>query len=375
MRLLALMKKEFLQFWRDPALIAIVIWAFTLDVYFAGKGLTLDIRNFPVAVYDLSGSQASATLIEQLHKPRFRVVERINDQNRIDHLLDTGQVLMVIVIDKDFSEDLARGKPGQVQVLMDGTNSNSAAMALAYLSQIAARFEQPLRLSVGRSALSGRRGDQPVSARVRIWYNQNLNSTWFMGLSELFCVITMVAILLPAAAMVREKEYGTIEQLLVTPLHAWQIMLAKIIPMAVLIIVFTAVSVHVVLGWCFDFIPRGSLALFLVVTLIYVFTTAGLGMLIATAARNLSQIILMMLTAMVPIMFLSGTWTPPEAMTPSVRWITRISPLSYYLEIGYGIFFKGLGLAGIVEPLIWLILLGGVVFFFGATRVRRQLSS
>lgn len=369
MRILALMKKEFLQFRRDPALLLIVLWAFTLDIYFAGSGPALVIRNFPVAVYDQDASQASVSFIEQLHKPRFRIVHLLTDPGRINQLLDTGEALMVIVIDSDFSRDIARGTGGKIQVLLDGTNSTSASMALAHLSQIAKQFRPPLQINRARS------DDQPISARLRVLFNPNLEASWSTSLSELFSVITMVAILLPAAAMVREKQYGTIEQLLVGPLHPWQIMVAKIIPMAIIVVAFTAMSVYLVLGGCFGFYPRGSLALFLAVTAIYVFAAAGLGMLIATAAKNLSQVILMLLPCLVPILFLSGTWTPPEAMHPAVRWITHVSPLSYYLEIGNGIFFRAATLSEIVEPLIALVILGAAVFLFGATRLTRQLAA
>ncbi len=375
MRVLALMKKEFLQFRRDPALLLIVLWAFTLDIYFAGSGPALVIRNFPVAVYDQDASQASASFIEQLHAPRFRIVHLLTDPRRINQLLDTGEALMVIVIDPYFSRDIARGTGGKVQVLLDGTNSTSASMALAHLSQISKQFRPPLQISKAR--LTGRAGpdDQLISARLRVLFNPNLEASWSTSLTELFAVITMVSILLPAAAMVREKQYGTIEQLLVGPLHPWQIMIAKIIPMAIIVVGFTAMAVYLVLGWCFGLYPRGSLALFLAVTAIYVFATAGLGMLIATAAKNLSQVILMLLPCLVPILFLSGTWTPPEAMHPAVRWITHVSPLSYYLEIGNGIFFRATTLSEIIEPLIALVILGAAVFLFGATRLTRQLAA
>jgi len=374
MRLLALMKKEFLQFWRDPVLLLIVFWAFSVDIYFAGKGLTLDVRNFPVAVYDGDDKPTSWSFIDQLRPPRFNVTT-ITDRKLIDHLLDTDQILIALEIDKNFTRNIAQGRPAQIQALLDGTNSNSASMALAYLSNIAAAFKPPLKVVAQKLVQQTDQDTQAVASRTRVLFNENLESTWFMSLSELFAVITMVAILLPAAAMVREKEYGTIEQLLVAPLRAWQVMLAKIIPMALLVVCFTAISVYVVLGWCFGFHPRGSLLLFLAVTTIYVFTTAGLGMLIATAARNLSQIILMMLAAMIPIMFLSGTWCPPEAMPPHIRWFAWISPLSYYLDIGYGIFFKGVGVTAILKPLFLLIVLGGAMFTFGTTRLGRKLAA
>jgi len=369
MRTPALMKKEFLHFWRDPALMLMVLWAFTADVYLCAGGFSLDIKRFPVAVYDLDRSQSSTALIEHLRLPRFRIVRYIDDAREIDELLSSGKALMVIAIDDDFSKRLARGESAPVQVILDGTNSHSAALALAHVTSTFSQLP-------GKSTVVEhlRSGTPPVALRLRIWFNENMESSWFVGLSELFSVITLVAILLPAAALVREKEYGTVEQLLVSPLHPWQIMLSKIIPMMILVLAFTCLCLFAILGAGYNVYPQGSLMVFLLATAIYVGACSGLGMLLATLAKNLSQVILMLTTAIVPIMFLSGTWTPPEAMPSWLRWFTHVSPLSYYLEIGTGIFFRGWGFRHSAEPLMWLTILGGVLFLVGTSRVGKEFA-
>ncbi len=369
MRTLALVRKEFLQFWRDPALVAVVLWCFSMDIYLCAKGFSLEIRNYPVAILNRDGSPTSENLVNYLHAPEYRVVENISTDAEYDRLLSTGQALMVLEIPKDFTKRLARGEKSDVMVSIDGTNSNSAALAMANIQAIFAGAKvkfldkpQPKYLPT-----------ELISFRPRLWFNPNLESSWFVAFSEMCSEITMVAILLPAAALVREKEYGTVEQLLVSPLKPWQVMLSKIIPMIILVLVFTTICLYAILGPAFDFYPLGSLALFLAATAVYVGACAGLGMLLATVAKNLSQVLLMLLTAMVPIMFLSGTWSPPEAMPPIVRWFTKVSPLSYYLEIGYGVFFKGWAMNQGTEYLGKLVLFSGGLFAIGSARISRQL--
>jgi ABC-2 type transport system permease protein len=369
MRTLALVKKEFLQFWRDPALVAVVLWCFTLDIYLCARGFSLDVSNYPIAIYNLDGSQLSENLLAHLREPEYRMVARIKSDREMDEILKTGKALTVLVVPNDFSRKLAKNQPAEIQVMVDGTNSNSASMALANIqtifSQASIKFiNQPTKKDANTEL---------IALRQRLWFNPNLDSKRFMAFSELCSEITMVAILLPAAALVREKEYGTIEQLLVSPLKAWQVMLSKIIPMIVLVLVFSVLCMYAILGPAFNFYPMGSLGLFLLASAIYVGACAGLGMLLATVAKNLSQVLLLLVTAMVPIMFLSGTWTPPEAMPPIISWFPKVSPLSYFLEIGYGVFFKGWDFSQGLKLLGWLMVFSTGMFILGSSRISRQL--
>lgn len=369
MRTLALIRKEFVQFWRDPALVAVVLWCFTLDVYLCVKGFSMDLKDYPVAIYNRDGSPVSQALVDCLHAPEFRVRAYISDDEEYDRLLATGRALLVLEIPKDFTKRLARGEAAPVQAVLDGTNSNSAAMALANIQAI---FAQP-RLKFLDTPGPKYVPAELISFRPRLWFNPNLDNAWFVSFSQLCSEITMVAILLPAAALVREKEYGTVEQLLVSPLRPWQIMLSKIVPMILLVLVFATLCLFAIVGPAFDFYPRGSLAMYVLATGVYVGACAGLGMLLATIARSLSQVLMLLITVLVPIMFLSGTWSPPEAMPPVVSWVTKVSPLSYYLEIGYGVFFKGWSFEQGLEYLGKLAIFSAGLFIVGSTRISRQL--
>lgn len=361
MRLLALMKKELLQFWRDPVLLIMVFYGFTFDVYLAGKGYPLEIQNFPVAVYDQDRSQASASLLEHLRPPKFRVTV-VHDAETLDRLLLSGRVLMGVVVDADFTRRLARNESAPVQVLIDGTHSIVAALALNEVTQILT--QSPLRY-LERVQVQLRR--LPVGLRWRVLYNPNADNTWAISLIELFTIITLASMLLPAAAVVREKERGTMEQLLVSPLRRWEVMLAKILPMTGVGLLFTLLSVFAVLHSMMDLVAKGSLAVFFLATVIYIHACAGLGLFMAAISRNLSQLILILITAIVPILFLSGTWAPREAMPGPIQVLTHLSPLSYFVEIGMGVFFRGWGLTESVMPLLRLAGFGVVLFVLGAT--------
>jgi ABC-2 type transport system permease protein len=206
----------------------------------------------------------------------------------------------------------------------------------------------------------------------RIWYNQNQNEAWFMSISELLTVITVLAMMLPAAAAVREKERGTIEQLLVSPLTPTQIMLPKVVAMILVILLGTALSVGLILHGVFHIPMKGSLTLFFAVTALYSFAMSGLGLFVATLSRNLAQAAMLTILIMMPILLLSGAWTPPEAMPPVIRQAMYISPLYYYIEMSYDILLKGAGLKILWDSLFGLTLLGSLVFSFGVWRFRRQ---
>lgn len=367
MRTMALIRKEFLHFWRDPILMVVVLWAFTMDVYLTATGFSLDIQAFPLAIYDMDQTKASETLLNELRPPKFRVVEMIHSEGRIDELLLSGKALMVVVVPKGFSESLARGESAKVQALLDGTNSNSAGLAMTQITNLFMRCQLKNVQTIDMQAKY-----LPIRMKSRVEFNPNMQVAWFVGLTEMCSSITLVAMLLPAAALVREKEYGTIEQLLVSPLRPWQITLSKIVPMMLLVIASTGLCLYAVLGAAFSVYPQGPMWFYLLSTGMYVAACSGLGMLIATFAKNLSQVMLMLTTTLVPVQFLSGSWTPIEAMPASVQWFTHLSPLYYFLDIGLGIFFKGWGVEEGLVPFFWLTVLGGSLFVFGTTRVGKQ---
>ena len=370
-RLRVMTHKELLQLFRDVALMVFFLYAFTGDIYIAASGVSMQLRNAAIATLDGDHSLASRELASRFQPPYFQASGSAGTPQQAIRHLDDGDVMAVLDIPPRFGERLARGEQVAVQLQVDTSNSVLGFLASSYGAQIVGRYGlevAALREGLGSGGISG----PLIQADTRIWYNPNQNDAWFMGISELLTVITLFAILLPAAAMVREKERGTIEQLMVTPLSAFQILFPKVIAMTLVILAGTAIALFGVLGPAFDLPMRGSLVLFFLITALYVFTTAGLGLLAATVARNLAQVGMLTVVILMPMLLLSGAWTPIEAMPEWMRLLAWISPLHYFLDAAYGILLKGVGMTLLWKPVLAMGLLGVAVFGAGMGRFGRQ---
>ena len=364
--------KELLQLGRDTALALFFVYAFTLDIYLAGAGVGLDLRNAALYVIDGDHSFASRELIHRFRLPYFQLRGELTAGDEATRLLDQGEAMIVLEIPERFQESLRRGEPTSVQMQVDATNSVVGFLAASYGAQIVGRFGAEAGPAGRKLSGDGLRVRPLVRSDHRVWYNPNLNQAWFMSISELLTVITMFAILLPAAAMTREKERGTVEQLLVSPLTPFQITFPKVLAMNVVIVAGTAVSVFGVMQPFLHLPIKGSLALFFGLTSLYAFTTAGLGLFVSTFARNLAQAGMLSLLIVAPMILLSGAWTPPEAMPHWLRFLMRLSPLYYFIEASYGVLLRGAGLAVLWDAVLGIALLGGAAFGFGVRRFRRQ---
>ena len=370
-RMAAMTGKELLQLARDTLLVLAVLYLFTFDIMMAG-GVKMDLNKATVVVHDMDHSLASRELIYRFQQPYFQLGGEILDQNEGIRLLDQGKALMVLDIPPRFQHDLIQGRPTQVQVQVDTSNTVLGTLAASYSGQIIGQygFDTALqRMGLTAEALAA----VPMLVdRHRVWYNPNQKDSWFMSISELLTVITVLAMMLPAAAAVREKERGTIEQLLVSPLTPIQILLPKVVAMTLVILLGTALSVGLILHGVFHVPMKGSLTLFFAVTAMYTFAMSGLGLFVSTMSRNLAQAAMMIIMIMMPIILLSGAWTPPEAMPVGIRQAMYISPLYYYIEISYAILLKGAGIKILWDSLLGLGMLGSLVFGFGVWRFRRQ---
>jgi ABC-2 type transport system permease protein len=365
--------KELLQLGRDGFLMFAIIFLFTIDIVMTGN-VRMELNHATVIVHDADHSEASRELIYRFRPPYFKLGGEIFDEREGIELLDKGQALMVLNIPPKFQHDLIQGKPTDVQVLVDTSNIMLGSLAANYSSQIIGQygFDAALkRMGVTEASL---RAVPMLVDQHRVWYNPNQNDQWFIPISELLTVITILAIMLPAAAAVREKEHGTIEQLVVSPLTPVQILLPKIISMTLVILLGTAASLYLVLIPFFDIPIKGSQLLFFAVTALYAIATSGLGLYIATMSRNLAQAAMLAILILMPMIFLSGAWTPPEAMPEGLRQAMYLSPLYYFIEMGYGILLKGAGLDILWDSLLGLTILGVVIFTFGVWRFKRQFS-
>jgi len=366
MRLLALVGKEIRTFFRDLALVFVVFFLFIVHPSQSASQVMGTLKNYPVAVYDLDRSQSSAAFVQQLRAPYFEIRRRIQREAELVALLERGDASVVVVIPEGFARRIHQDRPATVQVISDGTYSVTSQRAGAYVTAIAHEFADAQRRTPAHQ------GALPiVDARIRMRYNPLLQTDWPAGLSMLLEAVTIVSMLLPAAFMVREKEQGTIEQLLVSPLRPWEITASKLVPMMLLTVGATLISLQV-LVWAFDLPVRGSLALFLGATALMVFSMGGIGLVVATTTRTLPSALLLSFMLVIPILFLSGNFTPVEAMPPWQNYLTLLSPQRYYLGLGYGILLKGASFTSLWKDFLGLLFVGGAFFGMGVHRFQRQ---
>lgn len=370
-RLTAMTWKEVLQLSRDVPLLLFLLYSFSLSVLVSGAGITMQLHNADLLVHDADHSLSSRELIHRFQPPYFQFDGEVSDPRDGLRELEEGTAMLLLDIPPRFHEALVSGERTAVQLLVDTTNAPQGLSAAAYTVRIAGELGTDMGLaSVG---LSGAKGSLPMVASAhRVWFNPNQDETWYQSISHVLRMITIFAVLLPAAALVREKERGTVEQLLVSPLSPFQIMFSKVLAMSAVILLCTGLAVYGVLGPIFHVPMKGSAALFFLLTALHVFTTAGLGLVAATIAKNQAQVGMMTLFVVGPMLLLSGINSPYESMPTWVQTMMTLSPLRYYIDITYGVMLKGAGLDVLWKPIGTMLLLGGGLFGFGMWRFRRQ---
>jgi ABC-2 type transport system permease protein len=368
-----LIRKEFAQILRDRPLVIILLWAFTAAIYSAGKGRATETTNVATAVYDLSQGPASREFVSHLQAPYFKTVAYLHSDADVTTWLDRGKAAVVVIIPPDFQRRIDGTGQAHVQVLTDGAMAMPATVSIAYLAAISTKYSVSVLERRAGSAGDARVRGPTIEERLRVKFNPNMSSSWFAALLELLNMCTMVSLLITAANLVREKERGTIERLLVSPARAFEIFLAKVIPTMALVLVLSGLSFLVVLVPVFGLPIRGSLLLFFSVTALYVFAMTSMGIAIALIARNMAQAVLIMILILQPMIFLSGAWNPPEAMSPWLRAISLLSPLRYYVDFGFGVILKGNGASVLTKDIAGIAVLGAALFVFSLLWFERSL--
>lgn len=374
LRLFVMTRKELLQLRRDIPLLLFLIYSFSLSVYISGAGISMQLSNASLLVHDGDHSESSRELVHRFREPYFRFDGEVQDPKVGVERLDQGTAMLLLDIPPRFQESIGGREPVSVQVQVDMTNAPQGLSAAAYAARIVGGFSLDLA-SVRFGSASASLTDMPsIESAHRVWYNQDQNETWFQSISHILRMITLFAFLLPAAALVREKEHGTVEQLLVSPVTPLQIMLSKVLAMTLVILAATALAMVTVIKPVFGVPVKGSVALFFLLTALYSFTIAGLGLFAATVTRNQAQVGMIALLVISPMLLLSGIATPFEAMPSWVQSIMALSPLRYYVDVTYGILLKGVGLELLWDSVLAMVLLGGTMFGLGMWRFRRQLA-
>lgn len=357
-----LLRKELLHILRDKGLLIFILYAFTLDIYTAANGFSIIPEMVSVSVCDEDHSPASRELVGRLQPPAFRKPEILANRHEIDRLLDESKTVLAVVIPPEFERDLYR-EGASVQVLVDGTQSAAAYLSSAYLQFIVEQYSSDLAQERMRSRRIA--GVPSVGMRSRIYFNPDARDQFFEGLNELFLVITLIGMILPAAILIREKEYGTIEQILISPLDIRRLLLMKIVASSLFLLVVIGLCHEFILGLWLGFPLKGSLTKFLFISLLYSLATSGLAFIIASISKRLSQIGLLTIAIFAPMMLLSGGWVPPEALPDWLRKLTAFSPLKYYMGLGIGLLIRGAPMKLLVPDLLRLLALGSLLMTTG----------
>ncbi|WP_164886907.1 ABC transporter permease [Piscinibacter defluvii] len=367
-----LVRKELLQIVRDRALLLFTVYIFTLDILLAAGNAGFDVRHAPIGIVDLDRSAASRELVYRFRAPHFEARPLNASPDAAGRLLDEGAIHALLEIGPGFERSLQRGQEAPVQLVIDGSKATLGYLIESYGERILA--QESAGWAAARLAREGvdARSLPQVRLQPRTWYNADLRETWFATISELVTMMTVAAIFLPAAALIREKERGTIEQLLVSPLAPLQIVLAKVFAMTLVMLAGAAVAVGGIMVGLLDVPFRGSPVLFFALLALYAVTTSGLGIVAATFARNSGQVGLIVLLIVMPILFLSGSWNLVEGMPAWLRAGIELSPLRHFVPIAYGIVLRGTGLDAIWPSVVKMLALGTTLFAVGVWRFRRQ---
>jgi ABC-2 type transport system permease protein len=367
-RFLGLLRKELAQFLRDRTVLLLILFLYTVEAVMCTMALTFEIRHLPLAIVDQDQSVASRHLTALFQATdTFALRETTDRPERGEAALQAGRVAMVLVIPTGFEQYYQSQTRPTLQILLDGSNSNVAENARHYAMQILRRFETdrpPLRAPPPRSFAIA----EPIT---RLWYNPDQETKNFMVLSMMALAGMLVGVIVPAASIVREKEHGTIEQLLVTPVTPIELFLAKTIPTVGinLIAIFPAL---LIVG-LFDVPQRGSLVTLLVLAAIFQLSAIAIGVFVAAVTRTLQQALLLAFFALFPVLFLSGTMTPIESMPPVLQAASRLSPLRYYMEVLLGVFLKGTGFVELWPQALSMLVIGIALFAASAIVFRRKL--
>ncbi len=372
-RIQSIIVKEFRQLSRDFRMKIVLFFMPMFQVIVFGFAVSTDVRKIETAVYDLDNTPQSRELIREFSYSKYFVITKyISSDTEQKDLIDKSIIKTVIRLNHGFAQDLAGGKTAKFQLIIDGTDSNTAGVILQYANQIIARYSSKLSGPHLEAILQKTGGAPFVDLRSRAWFNENLESKNFYVPGIVALIVLILTMLLTAMAIVKEKEIGTIDQLIVSPLRPVELILGKLLPFALIGIVdiFLITTLAVLL---FKVPLRGNLMLLFVASCLYILTTLGLGLLISTSAKTLQESIMSTFFIAMPAVLLSGFVFPIANMPKIIQYITYINPLRYYIVIVRGIFLKGSTFEILWPQMLTLLIMGVSILALSSLRFRKRL--
>ena len=360
--------KELWSLWRDPMMLVLIVYVFTASVYTKATSMPETLHNAPIAIVDEDNSALSQRVASAFYPPQFTPPAMI-DYGDVDPGMDAGLYTFALVIPPNFQRDVLAGRSPAVQLNVDATRMSQAFTGSGHVQQI---FTGEVNEFVKRYRSTTA---PPVDLALRARFNPALDKAWFGSVVQIINHITLLSIILTGAALIREREHGTIEHLLVMPVTPFEIMASKVWAMGLVVLLAAAGSLNFVVQGLLKVPIEGSVALFLAGAALHLFATTSMGIFLATVARSMPQFGLLLLLALLPLQLLSGGMTPRESMPQAVQVIMLAAPTTHFVALSQAILYRGAGL-----PVVWpqfaaLGLIGGVLFTFSLARFRRMLSA
>ena len=367
-------KKEFQQFRRDPKMFGMILVAPVIQLIFLGYAANLDVENVKTIVYDMDKSSTSRNFIEQFTSSHyFQIEEYAKSYDEVTKALDNAEVTLALVIPSNFEEKINRKETVKVQALFDGSDGNSASISAGYAQGITAGFSKNILIDVLNKSGAKNFHASNINAETRVWYNPTLKTRNYMVPAIVGLLISIITLILTSLAVVKEREIGTMEQLIVTPLKPYQIIIGKLVPF--IIIGFAAVIIVLAaMRYIFNIPVIGGIGFLFFSSFLYVLSTLGLGLFVSTISKTQQQAMMIAIfTVMMPMIFLSGFAFPIENMPKIIQYISYIVPLKYFLIIIRGVILKGIGFAELWREALVLLSMGVLILALSSLRFAKRL--
>ncbi len=358
--------KELWSLWREPMMLVLIVYTFTVAVYTAATAMPETLHLAPIAIVDDDDSALSARIASSFYPPRFTPPARIT-QAEIAPGMDAGDYTFVLSIPPHFQRDVLAGRAPRLQLNVDATRMSQAFTGSGFVQQIVMGEVNEFVQRYRGSALP------PVELALRARFNPALEQAWFGSVMEVVSHVTMLSIILTGAALIREREHGTVEHLLVMPVTPTEIMLAKVWSMGAVVLLAASVSLNLVIRGALRVPIEGSVALFLAGTTLHLFATTSMGIFMATLARSMPQFGLLIMLVLMPLQMLSGGSTPRESMPQLVRDLMLLAPTTHFTELSQAILYRGAGLDVVWKQFGALLVTGAVFFSVSLARFRRTI--
>jgi ABC-2 type transport system permease protein len=370
-RIASIIRKEFLQLFRDPRTLALAVVIPIVQLFLLGYAATSDVRNIPMAVWDQSKSPQSRQLLDAFRAADYFTIDYfVGSTVEYQKLIESGDARVALVIPADYDTHVLEGN-AKVLMVLDGSDATIGSTALSTARLVGQSFATGILSQ--QAILSGRAAPSaPVEVRTQVWYNPDLNSAYFMIPGVIGMILSFITTILTATAIVRERERGTIEQLIVTPIRSWELVLGKLLPYVILAFVETFEIIIIGRYW-FGVPVRGSLWLIILTSGLFLMSSLGIGLFASTIANTQQEAMLTVMMYNLPSIFLSGFFFPIQAMPRVLQWVSYAIPLRYYLVVIRALLLKGVGIQAIQNEVIALAIFGTVIMAAAALRFRKRL--